>query len=104
MGVHWRLCWVNRSLPDAELGEFVRVFAYRMTSFPASAVEAVKQRVNAITLPSVDAVRSDAAIFIELAKSKEVKNRLASLDARGFGMRDGDVELNFGRVLGELGL
>ena len=98
-----RYGWVNRSLPDAELEQFVKTLALRIASFPAPALEAVKQRVNAITLPSIDAVRSDAAIFMDLAKSKEAKDRLASLAPYGFDKRDGDIELNFGRVLGELG-
>ena len=97
-----RYGWINRSLPDAELSEFVKVLAHRIASFPAPALEAVKQRVNAVTLPSIDAVRSDAAIFMDLAKSTEARARLASLASKGFDKRDGDVELNFGRVLGEL--
>ena len=98
-----RYGWVNRSLPDAELSDFVKTLAHRIARFPAPALEAVKQRVNAITLPLIDAVRSDAAIFLDLAKSKEARDRLASLAPYGFDKRGGDVELNFGRVLGELG-
>ena len=98
-----RYGWINRSLPQADLGPFVRGLAYRIASFPAQALEAVKQRVNAVTLPSIDAVRSDATIFMDLAKTKEARDRLASLGPKGFDRRDGDVELNFGRVLGEFG-
>ena len=98
-----RYGWINRSLPDDELDEFVEALARRIASFPSPALEAIKQRVNSITLPMVDAVRGDAVIFMDLAKSDEAKARLASLKPWGFDKRDGDVELNFGRVLGELG-
>ena len=74
-----RYGWVNRTFPSAELGAFVRALAYRIASFPVSALESIKQRVNAVTLPSIDAVRSDATIFMDFARSKEAKNRLASL-------------------------
>ena len=97
-----RYGWINRALPDAELNSFVRGLAQRIASFPAPALEAIKERVNAVTLCSIDAVRSDAAIFLDLASSKEAKARLAALKPFGFDKRDGDVELNFGRVLGAL--
>ena len=98
-----RFGWINRALPDAELSSFVKVLAHRIASFPAAALEAIKQRVNSVTLCSIDAVRSDAVIFMDLAKTKESKDRIAALGPKGFDKRDGDVELNFGRVLGELG-
>ena len=94
---------MDRSLPDAELSEFVKTLSHRIASFPVPALEAIKQRVNVITLKSIDAVRSDAAIFMDLAKSKEASARLAFLASYGFDKRDGDGELTFGRVLGELG-
>ena len=98
-----RYGWVNRSLPEGELNAFVKALAHRIASFPSPALEAIKQRVNAVTLPAVDAVRSDAAVFMALAQSKETRDRLESLSSRGFDKRDGDIEMNFGRVLGELG-
>ena len=98
-----RYGWVNRALPDVELSAFVKVLAHRIASFPAQALEAIKQRVNAATLCSIDAVRSDAVIFMDLAKTEIAKDRLTALGPKGFDKPDGDVELNFGRVLGELG-
>src|SRR5262245_27152866 len=46
--------WINRALPAKELGNFVRSLAHRIARFPAAGVVTVKERVNAITLASVE--------------------------------------------------
>jgi hypothetical protein len=57
--------------------------------------------VNAIALPNIDALRSDAAIFPALARSDATKQSLQQLMKRGTDTR-GDTESAFGRALGEL--
>lgn len=44
-----RYGWVNRSMPGAELDEFVTALARRIAAFPATGHAAVKSRVNAIS-------------------------------------------------------
>lgn len=45
-----RYGWINRALPAAHLGEFVRSRALRIASFPSVGHVAIKDRVNAIAL------------------------------------------------------
>src|SRR5262245_20579240 len=52
-----RYGWINRALPAKELGNFVRLLAHRIAKFPAAGVVTVKERVNAITLASVEDFR-----------------------------------------------
>jgi enoyl-CoA hydratase/carnithine racemase len=93
--------WVNRALPDAELDGFIDQLARRIAGFPPQALQICKQRVNAIALPTIDAVRSDAAVFQALARSDATRHRLEEMRKLGLDTR-GDTEANFGRVLGEI--
>lgn len=52
-----RYGWINRALPAAELGDFVSSLAQRSAKFPAAGRAVVKERVNAITLPSAEDLR-----------------------------------------------
>src|SRR5262245_20067850 len=45
-----RYGWINRALPAAALGEFVRALAQRIAGFPAAGRAALKERVNTIAL------------------------------------------------------
>ena len=96
-----RYGWVNRSLPDAELDEFVARLARRIASFPAEAVRSTKQVLNDLTMPEADAIRADARRFHQLVRSDAVKARLASLFAQGLQTR-GPLELDLGDRVGGL--
>src|SRR5262249_11785740 len=47
-----RYGWINRALPREAIGEFVANLAQRIAGFPSAAHVAIKERVNAIALPS----------------------------------------------------
>src|SRR5262245_3438318 len=68
-----RYGWINRALLSRELGDFVASLAHRIARLPAAGLVAVKDRVNAIALPSVDEFRRDGNLFLELARSPEVQ-------------------------------
>lgn len=92
--------WVNRALPAAELDDFVGALAQRIGAFPASGLAAVKERVNAISLASIDDFRYDSDQFGRSARQPDVQRRLQRALQNGF--QDREAELGFGRLLGEL--
>jgi enoyl-CoA hydratase/carnithine racemase len=95
-----RYGWINRALPAAELDNFVSSLAQRIGAFPSSGHSAVKERVNAISLASVDDFRYDSDQFGRSAREPAVQRRLEHALRNGF--QDRDAELGFGRLLGEL--
>src|SRR4029453_17469377 len=66
-----RYGWINRALPADEIDEFVRSLAHRIAKFPGSGHAGVKERVNAIALPTVEDIRRDSDLFIEGTRSPE---------------------------------
>jgi enoyl-CoA hydratase/carnithine racemase len=99
-GLAERYGWINRALPVTELGEFVASLAHRIAGFPAAALAAVKQRVNAITLAPSEEFRRDSNLFLERARSPEAQGRMKDAVPRGFQTRDGEMDL--AQMLGEL--
>jgi len=49
-----RYGWINRALPAAALGEFVRSLAHRVAGVPASGRAVLRDRINAIALAPAD--------------------------------------------------
>jgi enoyl-CoA hydratase/carnithine racemase len=95
-----RYGWVNRALPAAALGDFVRSLAHRIAGFPAAARVAVKDRVDAIALAPAEDFRRDSDRFGEGVRDPEAQARFAAAMKRGFQTRDGELAL--ARMLGEL--
>jgi enoyl-CoA hydratase/carnithine racemase len=95
-----RYGWINRALPADKLGDFVRSLAHRIARFPAAGQVVVKDRVNAIALPTVEDIRRDSDLFLEGAGSPEFQDRMKTAMKRGFQTRDGEMDL--ARMLGEL--
>jgi enoyl-CoA hydratase/carnithine racemase len=93
-----RYGWINRALPAAELGEFVRALAHRIAGFPAAGLAAVKDRVNAIALAPVDDFRRDSDLFGTGVREPEAHARIQAAFQRGLQTRE--AELDFSRVLG----
>lgn len=96
-----RYGWVNRSLPDDELDAFVSRLARRIASFPAISVEQTKEALNALTLATDDAVRSDAHRYRVRLRSRDVQDRLAVLFAEGLQTRS-VLEHDLGAALEDL--
>jgi len=93
-----RYGWINRALPAAELGDFVRALAHRIAGFPGAGLAAVKDRVNAIALAPVDDFRRDSDLFGSGVREPEAQARIQAAFERGLQTRD--AELDFNRVLG----
>jgi enoyl-CoA hydratase/carnithine racemase len=95
-----RYGWVNRTLPDRELDDFVSALAHRVGAFPAAGHATVKNRVNAISLAPPDDFRRDSDLFAEAAKSRETGRLLAA--AMQYGLQTRDAELDLAAMLGVL--
>lgn len=88
-----RYGWINRALPAAEIDGFVRSLAQRISKFPASGHVVVKERVNAITLPSIDDIRRDSDLFLEGTRTDEFQRLTRAAFQNGFQTRDAEMNL-----------
>jgi enoyl-CoA hydratase/carnithine racemase len=93
-----RYGWINRALPAAELGEFVRALAHRIAAFPAAGHAVVKERVNAVALAPADDFRRDSDLFGAGVREPDAQTAIGTAFERGLQTRDAELEL--ARVLG----
>src|SRR5262249_35908273 len=95
-----RFGWINRAMPAAALGEFVRSLAHRIAGVPAAGRAVLKDRINAITLAAAEDFRLDSDLFVERARDSETQRRIRLAMARGFQTRDGEMAL--AKMVGDL--
>ncbi len=95
-----RYGWINRALPSAALGDFVRSLAHRIAGFPAAGRAALKDRVNAVALAPTDEFLRDSDLFLERSRHPETQRRTGLAMSRGFQTHDGEMALP--RILGDL--
>ena len=88
-----RYGWINRALPAAGLGDFVKSLARRIDSFPAFGVAAIRERVNAVALALADDFRRDSSLFLECAREPEAQNLIKAAMKRGFQTREAEMDL-----------
>ena len=96
-----RYGWINRAPPAAELNDFVRSLALRIAGFPAMGHAVVKERVNAIALPTVEDIRRDSDLFLEGTRTNEFQQLTQAAMKRGFQTKDAEMDL--ARLVGDLG-
>ena len=95
-----RYGWINRALPAAELDGFVRSLAHRIARFPAAGHTVVKERVNAIALPTVDDIRRDSDLFLEGTRTNNFQQLTHAAMASGFQTRE--AEMNLAQLLSDI--
>jgi enoyl-CoA hydratase/carnithine racemase len=97
-----RYGWINRAIPDQEFEVFVEQFARRVASFDGQSTREAKRLV---TLhgggPTPAAYGESAATFYGKQRWPGMAARFPKLLELGSG-KHSDLELNFGRRLGEL--
>src|SRR6266404_2160079 len=96
-----RYGYVNRALPDAELDGFVDKVARRIASFDRRPIEAAKNLVNQVSLPSADRLLDGLNSFTAALTWPESQRRFQALSDRGLG-KPGEMENRFGELLGTL--
>jgi enoyl-CoA hydratase/carnithine racemase len=95
-----RYGWINRALPAATLGDFIKSLAHRIASFPVVGRSVIKERVNGIALAPADEFRRDSDLFLNCARTPESQAQTETAMKRGFQTRKAKIDL--GRMLGEL--
>jgi enoyl-CoA hydratase/carnithine racemase len=88
-----RYGWINRALPAAELGDFIKTLAHRIARFPAAGHAVVKQRVNTICLPSDEDIRRDSDLFLEGTRTNEFQQLTQTAMENGFQTRPAEMNL-----------
>ena len=88
-----RYGWINRALPANELSAFVSSLAHRIARFPSSGHIAVKERVNAIALPTVENIRRDSDLFLEGTRTSQFQELTKAAFRNGFQTRDAEMDL-----------
>jgi enoyl-CoA hydratase/carnithine racemase len=94
--------YVNRSLPDTELDDFVDHLAKRVASFDKQAIAETKRLVNVASLPADEEIAPEWGAFLASLARPAARERIGKLMDRGFH-HPGDVETRLGQYVGELG-
>ena len=93
--------YVNRSLPDAELDEYVDALATRISKFDKWAIANTKRLVNTSLPPDVELGAGWEACIASLGRPA-AQEGIKALTAIGF-QRPGDAETRLGFYVGQLG-
>ena len=97
-----RYGYVNRSLPDAELDEFVESLATRIASFDKRAIGETKRFVDVASLPPDFEIAPEWDVCLASIMQPAAQKRIGMLLERGFH-KPGDVENRLGYHVGQLG-
>ena len=97
-----RYGYVNRSLPDSELDDFVDALARRIASFDKQAIADTKHLVNVASLPPDADIAPEWDAFLASVQRPATQARIEALMERGFH-KPGDVENRLGHHVGQLG-
>ena len=93
--------YVNRSLADAKLAEFVEAFATRIASFDKRAISETKRFVDVASLPPDYELAPEWDVCVASIMRPATQERIKKLMERGFH-KPGDVESRLGYHVGQL--
>ena len=96
-----RYGYVNRSLPDAQLDEFVESLATRIASFDKRAISETKRFVDVASLPPDYEIAPEWDVCFASIMRPAAQERIKKLLDRGFH-KPGDVENRLGYHVGQL--
>src|SRR5207253_1509320 len=97
-----RYGYVNRSLPDAELDDFVDALATRIASFDKRAMSETKRFVDVASLPPDYELAPEWDVCVASIMRPAAQKRIGMLLEKGFH-KPGDVENRLGYHVGQLG-
>ena len=95
--------YVNRSLPDADLDEFVDELATRVASFDKRAISETKRFADVASLPPDYEIAPEWDVcFASIMRRPAAQNRINKLMEQGYH-KPGDVEHRLGYYVGQVG-
>jgi enoyl-CoA hydratase/carnithine racemase len=94
--------YVNRSLPDADLDEFVDALATRVASFDKRAIRETKRFADAASLPPDYEIAPEWDVCFASIMRPAAQKRINKLIEQGFH-KPGDVEDRLGYYVGQVG-
>lgn len=94
--------YVNRSLPDSHLDEFVESLAARIASFDKQAIRETKRFVDVASLPPDFEIAPEWDVCLASIMRPAAQERINKLMERGFH-KPCDVEDRLGYHVGQLG-
>jgi enoyl-CoA hydratase/carnithine racemase len=97
-----RYGYVNRSLPDAELDDFVDALATRIASFDKRAISETKRFVDVASLPPDYEIAPEWDVCLASIMRPAAQKRINKLMEQGFH-KSGDVEDRLGYHVGQVG-
>ena len=97
-----RYGYVNRSLPDAELDEFVDSLANRIASFDKRVISETKRFVDVASLPPDYEIAPEWDVCFASIMRAPAQERIKKLIEQGFH-KPGDVENRLGYYVGQVG-
>jgi enoyl-CoA hydratase/carnithine racemase len=97
-----RYGYVNRSLPDAELDEFVDALATRIASFDKRTITETKRFVDVASLPPDYEIAPEWDVCFASIMRPAAQERIKKLMEQGFH-KPGDVEERLGYYVGQVG-
>ena len=97
-----RYGYVNRSLPDAELDDFVDALATRIASFDKRAISETKRFVDVASLPPDYEIAPEWDVCLASIMRPAAQKRINKLLEQGFH-KSGDVEDRLGYHVGQVG-
>ena len=97
-----RYGYVNRSLPDGELDDFVDALAMRIASFDKRAISETKRFADVASLPPDYEIAPEWDVCLASIMRPAAHERIKKLMDKGFH-KPGDVENRLGYHVGQLG-
>jgi len=97
-----RYGYVNRSLADADLDQFVDSLARRISKFDKQTIADIKGMVNPSTLPSNEDLKAQWGAFIASVQRPQAQQRVQQLMEMGLQQKP-DVERRLAEYIGKLG-
>ena len=94
--------YVNRSLPDADLDEFVDALATRVASFDKRAISETKRFADVASLPPDYEIAPEWDVCFASIMRPAAQKRINKLMEQGFH-KPGDVEDRLGYYVGQVG-